>query len=110
MKLLLDENLSHRLVPRLQPAYPGTSQVTLVGLGSADDLAVWRFARDNGFVLVTKDNDFLDLAAQHGPPPMVIRLALGNSSNAQVLSALLNGQPAILAAAAQPNTAVVELA
>ena len=38
MKLLLDENLSHRLVPRLQTAYPGSSQVTLVGLGSADDL------------------------------------------------------------------------
>ena len=110
MKLLLDENLSHRLVPRLQTAYPGSSQITLVGLGSADDLVLWRFARENGYVLVTQDNDFLDLAAQHGPPPMVIRLALGNSSNAQVMSALLNGQPAILAAAAQPNTAVVELA
>ena len=110
MRLLLDENPSHRLVPRLQTAYPGASQVTLVGLGSADDLVLWRFARENGYVLVTQDNDFLDLAAQHGPPPMVIRLALGNSSNAQVMSALLNGQPAILAAAAQPNTAVVELA
>ena len=110
MKLLLDENLSHRLVPPLQLAYPGSSQVTLVGMGSADDLVLWRFARENGYVLVTQDNDFLDLAAKHGAPPIVVRLVLGNSSNAQVLSALLNGQPAILAAAAQPNTAVVELA
>ena len=110
MRLLLDENLSHRLVPPLQTAYPGSSQVTLVGLGSADDLLLWRFARENGFVLVTKDDDFLDLAAQHGPPPIVIRLVLGNSSNAQVLSALLNGQAAINAAAAQPDIAVVELA
>lgn len=110
MKLLLDENLSHRLVPHLQVAYPGTSQVTLVGMGGADDLELWRFARESGYVLVTKDDDFLDLAAQHGPPPIVIRLVLGNSSNAQVLSALLQGQAAINAAAAQSDIAVVELA
>ena len=109
MKLLLDENLSHRLVGPLQIAFPGTSQVTSVGLGSADDLEVWRFAREHGFALVTKDDDFLDLAALHGPPPIVIRLALGNSSNAQVLAALQVGQPAIAAAAAQPGLAVVEL-
>ena len=75
-----------------------------------DDPVLWRFALEHGFVLVTKDDDFLDLAAQHGPPPMVIRLVLGNSSNAQALSALLGGQPAINAAAAQPHTAVIELA
>jgi len=39
----------------------------------------------------------------------VIRLALGNSSNAQVLAALQAGQPAIAATAAQPGLAVVEL-
>ena len=38
MKLLLDENLSRRLVPFLQHAYPGTSQVVLLGLESASDL------------------------------------------------------------------------
>jgi predicted nuclease of predicted toxin-antitoxin system len=31
MKLLLDENFSRRLVPFLQNAYPGTSQVVLLG-------------------------------------------------------------------------------
>lgn len=48
MKLLLDENLSHRLVPALQAAYPGSSQVTLIGLSGADDRTVWRHARDHG--------------------------------------------------------------
>ena len=40
MKLLLDENLSHRLVPLLQLADPEISQVTQLGLGGAVDLAV----------------------------------------------------------------------
>jgi len=35
MKLLLDENLSRRLVPFLQNDYPGSTQVVLVGLESA---------------------------------------------------------------------------
>ncbi|WP_408597071.1 DUF5615 family PIN-like protein [Limnohabitans sp.] len=37
MKLLLDENLSRRLVPFLQHDFPGTSQVTLLGLESASN-------------------------------------------------------------------------
>lgn len=40
MKLLLDENLSRRLVPFLQHDYPGSSQVVLLGLESASDQAV----------------------------------------------------------------------
>ena len=41
MKLLLDENLSRRLVPFLQDRYPGSTQVELVGLERADDAAIW---------------------------------------------------------------------
>ncbi len=52
MKLLLDENLSRRLVPFLQHDYPGSSQVVLLGLESASDQVVWQKARDEGFVIV----------------------------------------------------------
>lgn len=109
MKLLLDENLSYRLVPGLQAAYPGSSQVTLVGLGGADDRAVWRHALDHGYVLVTKDDDFLDLSALYGPPPIVIRLVLGNCSNARVLDALCSHQTSIEEIMNQPGIGVIEL-
>lgn len=58
MKLLLDENLSRRIVPFLQDRYPGSSQVVLVGLDRAEDRSVWSFARENDFVIVTKDSYF----------------------------------------------------
>jgi predicted nuclease of predicted toxin-antitoxin system len=110
VKLLLDENLSHRLVPGLQAGYPGSSQVTLVGLSGFDDRAVWGYARAHDFVIVTKDDDFLDLSALYGPPPVVIRLVLGNCSNAQVLSALCGaGQASIIEAAGQGQIGVIEL-
>lgn len=37
MKLLLDENLSRRIVPFLQAAFPGSSQVALLGLETATE-------------------------------------------------------------------------
>lgn len=50
MKLLLDENPSRRLVPFLQNEFPGSTQVTLVGLEQADDQTIWRYAKENGFI------------------------------------------------------------
>lgn len=83
MKLLLDENLSRRIVPALQTAYPGSTQVALVGLEHANDREIWVFAKDRGFTIVTKDDDFLGLLALMGHPPKVALLSLGNSTNAQ---------------------------
>ena len=62
MKLLLDENLSRRLVPFLQHDYPGSSQVVLLGLESASDREVWQKAKDDGYVIVTRDTDFQELS------------------------------------------------
>jgi len=45
MKLLLDENLSRRIIPFLQTAYPDSTQITLVNLETASDQEVWEFAR-----------------------------------------------------------------
>ena len=44
MKLLLDENLSHRLIAALQARYPGSIHVRDAGLESADDSSIWQFA------------------------------------------------------------------
>lgn len=68
MKLLLDENLSRRLVPFLQHDYPDSSQVVLLGLESASDTEVWHYAKDAGYVIVTRDADFQELSLLWGQP------------------------------------------
>lgn len=78
MKLLFDQNLSFKLVARLAALFPDSDQVRRVGLDQADDRAIWQYAKLNGFVLVTQDSDFADLAALLGPPPKVIWLRCGN--------------------------------
>jgi predicted nuclease of predicted toxin-antitoxin system len=59
-----------------------------LGLRDADDRVIFAQARSAGAVVMTKDRDFLHLLFEQGPPPQVIWLRVGNSSN-QALQAVL---------------------
>ena len=84
MKLLLDENLSLRIVPFLQADYPDSTQIALADIESASDLDVWRFARENDDIIVTKDSDFYDISLVLGTPPMVIWIKTGDVSKSAI--------------------------
>ena len=91
MKLLFDENLSPRLVQQLGDVFPGSAHVHAVRLGSASDEAVWQYAREHGFTLVSKDADFYELSLLRDPPPKVVWIRRGNCATAQI-EALLRTQ------------------
>jgi predicted nuclease of predicted toxin-antitoxin system len=97
VSLLFDENLSPRLVPRLRAFFPAADHVESVGLGGQPDLRIWEFARDNGLAIVSKDNDFRQLAFLHGPPSKVIWLAVGNADTSAI-GRLLESRVAAIAA------------
>lgn len=80
MKLLFDQNISHRLVESLISLYPGSSHARLIGLKAADDEAIWDFARQHDFVIVSKDSDFYQRSLLFGFPPKVIWIRRGNCS------------------------------
>jgi predicted nuclease of predicted toxin-antitoxin system len=88
-RLLLDENLSERLLPLLIQTFPESTHVRSVGLGGASDRAIWEWTRQRELVLVTKDEDFLGLSVALGAPPKVVCLAIGNASNATTATLLL---------------------
>jgi len=50
-------------------------------LRDAKDFAIFQSARDANVTVLTKDADFPHLLAQHGPPPKVIWVTCGNTSN-----------------------------
>jgi predicted nuclease of predicted toxin-antitoxin system len=97
MKLLFDQNLSYRLCQRLNDLFPDSSQVTLFNLSTADDRTVWKHAGANGFVLVTLDADFADMATLIGPPPKLIWLRCGNQPTATIEDLLRRNFEAIAA-------------
>jgi predicted nuclease of predicted toxin-antitoxin system len=70
-RLLLDENLSERLLPLLIDLFPGSTHVRTLGQGGAPDTSVWDIARDGGFLLVTRDEDFVGMSLSRGTPPML---------------------------------------
>jgi predicted nuclease of predicted toxin-antitoxin system len=78
MKLLLDENLPPALAAALEEDFPGSTHVHLCGLESADDAAIWEYARQGGFVIATKDADYEQLSMMKGFPPKVIWIRTGN--------------------------------
>jgi predicted nuclease of predicted toxin-antitoxin system len=109
VKLLLDENLSRRLVPFLLNDYPGSTQIALLGMEQASDWDVWAYAKAQDFVIVTRDADYYDFCTIHGPPPKVIWLRTGNQSKAATLAALLNNRSIIEAALLSEEKACIEL-
>ncbi len=74
MKLLLDENLSRRLVSRIADLFPDSAHVSSHALLQVPDELVWEYAKSHDFCIVTADADFYELATTLGPPPKVIWL------------------------------------
>jgi len=109
MKLLLDENLSRRIVPFLQTTFPGSSQVVLLGLESATDAEIWQYAKVNNFVIVSRDSDFQERSLVSGHPPQVIWLKIPNRSKTILLNILLNHHMEIEQALIGQNRACVEI-
>ncbi len=90
MKLLLDENLSRRIIPTLLTAYPGSTQVALLELNEAHDLEIWKYAKNEGYAIVTQDADFHEQSVLTKGPPLIIWLRCGNQPRSVILKKLLD--------------------
>jgi predicted nuclease of predicted toxin-antitoxin system len=108
MKLLFDENLSFKLCRQLNDLFPDSNHVRLLGLERGDDRTIWNYAEANGFVLVTLDADFVDMAGLLNAPPKVIRLRCGNQPTA-VIEALLRNHAETIGDFARDHSACLEI-
>jgi len=84
VKLLFDQNVSPDLIRRLHDLFPGSEHVFNLQLHEVDDSVLWAFARENDFVVVSKDADFSELSMIYGYPPKLIWLRLGNCRTADI--------------------------
>jgi len=89
----VDAQLPPGIAPWISETY-GVDAVAVrdLGMRDADDRDIFAAAKAQGVIVMTKDRDFVDLIDRHGPPPQVIWLTCGNTSNArlrEILSATL---------------------
>ena len=88
MKLLLDQNLSHRLLEDLAADFPGSTHVRDVDLKALLDQTLWDFAKQNGFAILSKDSDFHQMSFLFGAPPKVVWIRLGNCTTDSIADLL----------------------
>ena len=67
-----------------------------LGLRDAKDREIFLAAREADAVVLTKDRDFVLLLEQLGPPPRVLWLTIGNTSNAHLREVLTQNLPSAL--------------
>jgi predicted nuclease of predicted toxin-antitoxin system len=67
-----------------------------LGLREATDREIFLAARNASAVVMSKDGDFLRLFNEFGPPPRIIWLTCGNTSNAHLKKILAKALPRAL--------------
>jgi predicted nuclease of predicted toxin-antitoxin system len=93
----IDAQLTPYLAPRLEQRFGIEAHaVRDLGLRDAKDRDIFRAAGAAGVVVMTKDADFAELLARLGPPPQVLWLTCGNTSNAFLRQILLGALPLAL--------------
>jgi predicted nuclease of predicted toxin-antitoxin system len=96
MKILLDANISWKLVNTLKPIFGECTHVDLIGLNvPADDVDIWNYALDNGYTIITKDSDFVNLLEINRLPAKIVLIRTGNNSSQALMELLINIKPMI---------------
>ncbi len=90
MKLLLDQNLSYKLCDKLKDIFPEIVHVKKLGSEKDNDNNLWEFAKNNSFIIVSKDSDFNEKAIIKGFPPKTIWIKKGNCSTNEIEKILRN--------------------
>lgn len=94
MILWIDAHLSPALARWLSDTFGVTAHaVRDLGLRAAKDLPIFHAAREAGAVIMSKDSDFVLLLERLGPPPQILWVTCGNTSNARLREVLLKSFP-----------------
>jgi predicted nuclease of predicted toxin-antitoxin system len=109
MKVLFDQNISHRLISQIQDILPDSKQVRELGLENYSDKQIWDYAKENHFVIVTFDADFYDYSVIWGHPPKIIWLRTQNQTTKNIEVLLRKYLTAIIEFQQDNNLACLEI-
>lgn len=97
MKFWIDAQLSPALAPWIKNTFAVDAfSVQWLNLQEMSDRDIFLAARETEAIVITKDYDFVELLEQLGPPPQLIWIRCGNTSNAQMRHILFQSFPEAL--------------
>lgn len=109
MKLLFDQNISHKILKVLSEDFTGSSCVKKENLLNSSDRTIWEFGKNNNYIIVTQDSDFNDLNSLYGFPPKIIWIRTGNLKTDELANILKLHFTDILAFVNNPNYGCFEI-
>ncbi|MBS1518962.1 MAG: DUF5615 family PIN-like protein [Bacteroidetes bacterium] len=86
MKLLFDENISYRILKKLNPEFDKSIHCNKIDPQPKNDFDIWKYAKDNNFTIVTFDGDFYEWMVLKGFPPKIIWLRMGNKTTDNIIN------------------------
>jgi predicted nuclease of predicted toxin-antitoxin system len=96
IRFIIDQQLPPMLAERLRQAGHEAVHVREIGMSGAKDSNIWRHAAKHGYVVISKDRDFVPpsgLAAERGP---LVWIRCGNVTNAALWRLLSRMLPDIV--------------
>jgi len=66
---------------------------TQLSLDTAEDLAIWSYARENEYTVISKDEDFINLLGNRQSSPQLIWIRTGNCKNRLLIECVLKMLP-----------------
>lgn len=97
MKLLLDENLSWRMIKKLTPFFTEIVHASeLEIIQPANDISIWNYAKKNGFTILSKDDDFEKIVLLRKAPPKLIYLKTYNLDTKKLVDLILENKNKIV--------------
>jgi predicted nuclease of predicted toxin-antitoxin system len=97
MKLLLDENLSWRMIKQLTPIFSEVVHAAELKIKQpADDISIWDYAKKNGFTIISKDDDFEKIVLLRKAPPKLIYLKTYNLDTKKLVDLIMENSDKII--------------
>ncbi len=109
MKILFDQNISHRLINRIKDIFPEARQVRDLGIENSSDREIWEFAKLNEYTIITFDGDFYDFSVVWGHPPKIVWLRAWNQTTIIIESILRQHHHNILSFLDEEELACLEI-
>ncbi len=109
MKLLLDENITWRLIKPLSEFFSEVKHINQISSERLTDLDIWIYAKKNGFTILTYDTDFNDLSIIKGFPPKIILLRFGNVTKQNFINKIITKTDLIINFEISSENGVLEI-
>ena len=95
MKIIIDAQISPAIAAWINRTFDDIQAISArsVELQFAKDSVIYAYAKKNGYVIMSKDDDFLNQIEKYGFPPALIWITSCNTSNTKMSETLSSTLP-----------------